>query len=53
MLNNIDKLYGIEHYVGTEYEIKFMAKKINQLIKQVNELTETVNILKQKLEVQE
>ena len=53
MINNIDKLYGIDHYVGTEYEIKFMAKKINELIKQVNELTETVNVLKQELEVQE
>lgn len=50
MINNIDKLYGIDHYVGTEYEIKLMAKKINKLVNQVNELTETVNLLKQKLE---
>lgn len=47
MINNIDKLYDTDYYVGTEYEIKLMAKKLNELIDQVNELTETVNTLKQ------
>lgn len=53
MSKQIKELTGIEHYLGTEYEVKLIAEKINKLVYQVNELTETVNILKQKLEVQE
>ena len=50
MSKQIIELTGTDYYVGTEYEIKLMAKKINKLINQVNELTEAVNILKERLE---
>lgn len=53
MSKQIKELTGIEHYIGTGYEVIFMAEKINELVNQVNELTETVNILKERLEGEE
>lgn len=53
MSKQIKELTGIEHYVGTGYEVIFMAEKINELVNQVNELTEAVNILKMKIAQEE
>ena len=53
MSKQIKELTGITHYVGTGYEIIFMAEKINELVHQVNELTEAVNLLKMKIAQEE
>ena len=54
MSKQVKELTGANYYVGTEHEIKLMAKKINELVNQVNELTEAVNaLIKQRVEEEE
>ena len=53
MSKQIKELTGIEHYVGTGYELISVAEKINELVNLVNALTETVNLLEMKIASEE
>lgn len=53
MSKQIKELTGVEHYLGTEYEVKLITEKINKLVYQVNELTEAVDVLKERLDDKE